>query len=472
MNKYKQLASNTIIFAIGSFGSKILLLFLTKLYTANINPADNSTKELLEITANFLIPLVTFSITESIIRFGLDKRYSKPKVYTNALAVTGIGFLLMLSVSPMLAVLPFVDGYIWLLMLYICTSSLRSVNSQFVRARGLVKLFAFDGILATLTLFIFSVIFIAVLQLGVTGFMLSVICSDFLSAVFLWFVAGLRRYFNPKAVDGRLGQAMLAFSLPLIPSTLLWTITGFSDRIFIRYMPGPDGFVGESAAGIYGIANKIPNLVSMFSTIFFQAWNMSAILENDSKDRGRFYQMVFDAYTSFLFIAGAAMIVFVRPLSDLLIDTSSFPEYGTAYLYTPILISAVIMMCLNQFFSSIYAATKHTTHSLWTSMVAAVTNIILNALLVWLFGLNGAAIATFAGYFISYIIRQRDARSYIYFPINQTKFFINVIVMFALGYIVTHEIPGQMIILTIGMVFMLVFNRSAIVGTLKQIRSR
>ena len=48
MNQYKRLAANTIIFAIGSFGSKILTLFLTKLYTANINPADISTKELLE----------------------------------------------------------------------------------------------------------------------------------------------------------------------------------------------------------------------------------------------------------------------------------------------------------------------------------------------------------------------------------------------------------------------------------------
>lgn len=472
MNKYKQLASNTIIFAIGSFGSKILLLFLTKLYTANINYADNSTKELLEITANFLIPLVTFSITESVIRFGLDRRYSKQRVYTNALAVTGIGAMLMLAVSPMLSVMPFVDGHTWLLMLYVCTSSLRSINSQFVRARGLVKLFAFDGILATLTLFIFNVIFIAFLHLGVTGFMLSVICSDFLSAVFLWFVAGLRKYFSPQAIDGRLSKAMLAFSLPLIPSTLLWTITGFSDRVFIRYMPGPEGSVGADAAGIYGIANKIPNLVSTFSTIFFQAWNMSAILENDSKDRGRFYHRVFDAYTSFLFIAGSAMIVFVKPLSAILIDTSQFPEYGTAYLYTPILVVAVIMMCLNQFFSSVYAATKHTSHSLWTSMVAAVTNIILNALLVWLFGINGAAIATFAGYFASYIIRQKDARSYIYFPIDQKKFFFNLVAMFALGYIVTHEIPGQMAILLIGMAFMLIFNRSAIIGTLKQIRSR
>ncbi len=473
MNKYKQLASNTIIFAIGSFGSKILLLFLTKLYTANINPADNSTKELLEVTANFLIPLVTFAITESIIRFGLDRKYSKSKVYTNSLAITAIGSLMMLSISPMLSVMPFVDGYTWLLMVYVCTSSLRSINSQFVRARGLVKLFALDGILATLSLFIFNVIFIAVLQLGVTGFMLSVICSDFLSAVFLWFAAGLRKYFDPKAIDSRLSKAMLAFSLPLIPSTLLWTVTGFSDRIFIRYMPGPEGLVGDAAAGIYGIANKIPNLVSMFSTIFFQAWNMSAILENDSEDRSRFYERVFDAYTSFLFIAGTAMIVFVKPLSAILIDTSQFPEYGTAYLYTPVLIVAVITMCLNQFFSSVYAATKHTSHSLWTSLVAAVTNIILNALLVWLFGINGAAIATFAGYFASYIIRQRDARRYVPFPIDQKKFFVNLVAMFALGYIVTHDnVPGQMIIMFVGLIFMVIFNRNAIVNTLKQVKSR
>ena len=54
MNQYKRLAANTMIFAIGSFGSKILTLFLTKLYTANINPADISTKELLEQTANYV----------------------------------------------------------------------------------------------------------------------------------------------------------------------------------------------------------------------------------------------------------------------------------------------------------------------------------------------------------------------------------------------------------------------------------
>ena len=72
MNKYKNLAFNTIIFAIGTFGSKILMLFLTRLYTTYM-PADMyGTKELIEITATFLIPIFSFSITDAIIRYGLD----------------------------------------------------------------------------------------------------------------------------------------------------------------------------------------------------------------------------------------------------------------------------------------------------------------------------------------------------------------------------------------------------------------
>ena len=58
-----------MIFAIGGFGSKILALLLTRLYTSNISPADSSTKELLEITANFLLPIFTFSMAEAVIRF-------------------------------------------------------------------------------------------------------------------------------------------------------------------------------------------------------------------------------------------------------------------------------------------------------------------------------------------------------------------------------------------------------------------
>ena len=277
MNKYKKLVSNTLIFAIGSFGSKILLLLLTRLYTGNINPGDNSTKELLEQTANFLIPIITFSIADAVIRYGIDKNFDNRKIFTSACVTEAFGIGVLLLLSPLLNFLPYTEGYVVLLVIYCITSGFRQIASQFVRARGLVRLFAMDGILATLTLFIFNVTFIAGFHLGVTGFLISVILSDLLSGLFLWGVAGLHRFFRLRYMDKKILRMMLQFSIPLIPSALLWLVTGFSDRLFVRYMSGPAGLVGETAAGIYGVSTKIPNLISTISTIFFQAWNMSAI---------------------------------------------------------------------------------------------------------------------------------------------------------------------------------------------------
>lgn len=472
MNKYKKLLSNTVIFAIGSFGSKILLLLLTRLYTGNINPGDNSTKELLEQTANFLIPIITFSIAEAVIRFGVDKKYDNHKVFTSACLAEVTGIIVLLILSPLIRLLPYTDGYVILLLIYCITSGFRQIASQFVRARGLVRLFALDGILATLTLFIFNVVLIAGFHLGVTGFLISVILSDLFSGLFLWLVAGLREYFGLQYIDNVMIKKMIRFSIPLIPSALLWLVTGFSDRLFVRYMSGPTGLVGETAAGIYGVSSKIPNLISTISNIFFQAWNMSAIEENKSKSRSKFYETVFNTYQSFMFIASAGLIVFVRILSAILIDSGTYPEYATAFRYTPVLILGVLMMCFNQFLSSVYTATKHTTHSFWTALVAALVNIVLNIIMIHAWGIIGAAIATFFSYFVCYLIRIVDARRYVPFKVNHDKFVANLGLLFLLGIIVVDAPKCWILMLVIGFTFVLLYNFKAVSATVLKLTKR
>lgn len=461
---------NTVVFAIGSFGSKILLLLLNKLYTHNIAPADNSTKGLLEITANFIIPIVTLSIAEAVIRYGLDREFDKREIFTSACITELAGMLGLVLLSPLLTLLPYADGYVLYLILYIAASSFRQLSSQFVRARGMVRLFALDGILATLTLFGFNVLFISVMDLGVMGFMLSVILSDFLSGVFLWITAKLWQFFNIRLYNGEITKLMLRFSIPMIPTAVLWIITGFSDRLFIRYMDGavsPD--VGDAAAGVYDASSKVPNLISMVSTIFFQAWNMSAITENNSKDRSNFYYRIFSAYQSIMFLAAAFMIALVKPLSALINDASVHPEYASAYLYTPVLIIAVLMMSFNQFLSSIYTATKKTTHSFWTSLVAAVVNLLLNIVLIHYYGVHGAVFATFASYFVCYIIRIIDTRRLIPFKVHHMRFALNLAILFAMSIAAIFEppylIPFQIALL----IFMCIFNFSAIMQTIKKI---
>lgn len=475
MNKYKKLAMNTVIFAIGNFGSKILVILLTRLYTNNISPADSSTKELLEITANFLLPIFTFSMSEAIIRYGLDRKYRKKEVFTTATCLNLIGLALMFVFAPLLKLVPFldfIDGYTILLLIYVCTSALRAVCSQFVRAKGFVKLFSFDGILATLTLFIFNIFFISKLHWGVKGFMLSVIFSDLCSAVFLFIVADLRKYFYIGYYNKKLARSMMKFAVPLIPTVVMWVITGFSDRLFIRYMKSDIVTLGESAAGIYGYASKVPNLISMVSTIFFQAWNMSAIMENDSKDRSSFYEKVYNAYEAILFIASALLIAGVKIVSPFFVSTKNFSEYGEVYKYTPVLIVAVLFMCLDQFLSSIYTATKHTKNSFWTSFVASMANIILNYFLIPVWGIQGASISTFLSYYLCFWARIIDARYYIPFRFNGIKSSVNTVVLLIMCYLMIAQPAFYGLFAFVMLAFVLVNNYQSLMMTARKLLRR
>ena len=160
MDKYKKLASNTIIFAIGSFGAKFLSFFLVRLYSKFIDTAGFGIKELIETTANFIIPVVTFCMADAIIRYGLKKTYSKKKIFTSAAIMMLAGLTGLALLSPLFNLLSFLDGYGFLLYLYIFCSCFRSLCSNFVRSQGYVKLFAADGIFATFMLLVFNIIFI------------------------------------------------------------------------------------------------------------------------------------------------------------------------------------------------------------------------------------------------------------------------------------------------------------------------
>lgn len=438
MNKYKTLVLNTAVFAIGNLGSKLLAFLLNRLYTANFVGAAYNTKEVLQMSANLLIPVVSFSITEAVIRYGLDKEYDNRAVFTNAVTVLGMGIAGFILLSPLLLLYADIRPYAFMLVGYISISCFRQISTQFARARGFVKLFAADGIFCTLVFFLFNVIFIKFCNLGIYGFLLAMMGSDLISGTAVWLIARHGQYFSPKYLDKELLRKMLQFSIPLIPTAVLWIITGFSDRLFVRHM------VSATEAGVYGLAAQIPNLISMASTIFYQAWNMSAIAEDKSEERSQFYAQVYEAYQALLTIAAGFIIALDQILSKLLIDPTKDAAYEHAYLYTPVLVIAVLIMCYNQFLSSIYTVTKHTKNSLYTSIIAAILNLFLNALLIPPLKVYGAIAATFLSYLVCYIIRIFDARRFIPFEVNHARFIVNLALLIIMCSSVERTAPNAM----------------------------
>ena len=199
---------------------------------------------------------------------------------------------------------------------------------------------------------------------------------------------------------------------------------------------------------------------------------MSSISEYGSKGIGKFYEKVFGAYQSVMFIASAGIIVLVEPLSRILLNYNKHPEYALAVNYTPVLILSVLMMCFNMFLSSVYTAAEKTKNSFWTSLIVTVLNIILNVFLIRYYGVHGAVATTFVSYIVCYIIRIIDTRRYIYFKVNHIYTAVNIVSLLILAVLQVILPDSKTIYLILIALFIVAINFRAVISTAKNILSR
>lgn len=402
MNKYKTLLSNTLLISIGTFGSKILVFFMVRFYTGYLSPADYSTADLITQTANMLFPVISLGITEGVFRFALDNERGRRSIFTAGFEVITAGSLMFLIAVPILCSFKSFKGYVWLIVLYTMASCYHSLCAQFVRAVGDTALFAVQGIINTSLVIGLNILFLAVLKIGVTGYVLSVVAADLLSTVFLFVKEKLWRQFTPHPKKAAFVK-MLKYSIPLIPTTIFWWITSVSDRYMVN------GFIGQYANGIYTVSYKIPTVLTLVSTIFMQAWQFSAVTEShgDRKEHIKFFSDVWRSFQAVMFLAGSAVIAFAKPAIKIL----AAKQYYEAWKYVPVLSAAMIFTAFTSFVGTVYVITKQSGMSFITAFAGAAINIALNFIFIPSpLGVQGAALATFISYFAVFIIRSLNVK--------------------------------------------------------------
>lgn len=461
MNKYKKLIYNTFIFGISTFSSKILVFLLLPLYTRVLSNADYGIVDLIVQTANLLIPIVSLGIANGVIRFGLDKSNSSSDVFSTGLFTILGGFVIFLLLEPLLSKIKYISDYTVLIYIFVLMSSLRSICSQFIRSKQLVKLYAFDGVLSTITTIAFNILFLVVLKLGINGYVLAIISSDFLSVVFLFCTAKLYKFIKFKPRKKTTSKNMLKYSIPLIPSTIFWWITNVSDRYLVAYM------LGTEANGLYAISYKIPTIVTLLSSIFSEAWQLSAVSEKDEKYRERFFSNVFKSYASLIFISASILILSVKAITKILVSDAFYASWQ----YVPFLVMATTYSCLASFLGSIYFVEKKSNLSLITTFIGALVNIVLNFILIPKFGVNGAGFATFFSYTAVFIIRAVNTKKFIKINWNGKKLFFNTVILLLQSILMIYEVPFWIFFEVFLFVLIVAVNSMNLLISLKKLTS-
>ena len=314
---------------------------------------------------------------------------------------------------------------------------LKAVCAQFVRSIGLVRLFAFDGFLATFTTITFNILFLTVFKWGLYGYIISIVASNIVSIFFLFIVARLERYVDFTHPNTALRREMLRYSVPLIPTTMFWWIVSTSDKYMVTW------FCGDTPTGMLAIAHKIPSLLTIVSAIFYQAWQISAVDESGQGQRTtRFYSQTYDYYSTLLFCAASGMVMLIQPITKVMYA----PAYYESWRYVPFLVVAEVFSSLVTFLGSFYMVSKKNATVPLAIFVGAVANVGLNFWLIPQYGVMGAAFATLLSYLLAFAIRAVDVKRLVPLELHPLTTAVRMLLLMVQGALLIRQVPHNFLI--------------------------
>ncbi|RIW36050.1 hypothetical protein D3H55_06210 [Bacillus salacetis] len=361
-----------------------------------MTPSEYGKWDLISTTVILLMPFLTFELVSATYRWLIvEESFDKRKKTITTGAVTIIRNLLVFNLLFIIINSQISLSYGWEILLLINVSIISSFMQQSARGLGFNKIFAISGILQTLIILILNIIFIFIFDLRLAALLYSSILSYVIVTIYIWLSIKIHIFIDIKHYSRSMLKSFLQYSLPLIPGAVSWWVMNASDRFIIAF------FLGTDANGIYAISNKIPSLLTMVSSVFFLAWNDSAIRESNNQGKNEYYTEVFKHYFRLMTIFVIGIIVLIKPIMEIMVSDTFF----VAWKYSGILIIGALFNTFSQFWGAGYYGSKQTKVLLWTSILGALINIFLNLLLINHLGLYAASLSTAIAFLFTWLMR-------------------------------------------------------------------
>lgn len=430
--KYRNLLKDTVIFGLGNIGSKIITFFLVPFYTFYLTPEEYGISDLVFTISQLAIPFFSLVIFDAVIRFALYRKERPQDTLLVGLVIWFLGSILSFVLTPLIGLYQPIASWKWYVSAYVSINILVSIELNYLKAVNKNLIYSIICILQTLTLALLNILLVAKKQMGIRGYLISYIGSNFVAASLAFVIGNLYRDIKDAKYDSILAKQMIVYSSPLILNNLSWWVIQSSDKLMLENM------VNADALGIYTVASRIPSLITVFITIFQQAWGISSIKEMDSTNDSGFFTDIFTFYSFIAFLGGFGICTVIKPFMELYVQSTS---YGEVWRYVPLLLASAVFSAIAAYSGSMYGALKKSMNNMLSTMIAALINIIVNYIGILAFGIWGAMIGTITSYFILAFIRLIDVKRFVNIGINWKQLILNSVLLVFQAVVVSLNTP-------------------------------
>lgn len=408
-NASARLAKNTVIYMIGNLGSKILQVLILPLLTAVLLTEEYGYYDLIVTTINLITPIATLQLVEAMFRYLFGGSEEEKRVTISSVtAALVVGMTILAAVIALIQMFGIDLKYPFLIYLNYITNILFDYMQKIARCQQRNSLVAVSGVINTSVMLAVEAMALLVFKMRVDGMLLANCVSYFVAVLYLEYKLRIEEYLSIAAVNVKRVKELLKYSLPLVPNSVCWWVVSACDRYVISF------FLSISANGIYSIAGKFSQMLSMITSVFQMAWQESSIIESDKATRDEFYTKTFDSYMRFLLSGYVVLLPIIRLAMPFLVAE----EYRIGYLYNPLLLLGAVFSAFSQFYGSAYLAFKKTGGALSTTIIAAIINVTVGACLISKIGLYAPALGTTCAFLAQWLLRANQMKDYFRVKIN------------------------------------------------------
>lgn len=394
----KELLKDSILYTIPSIVSRSLGFLLLPIFTRIISPTDYGALDLITIYGAFINILVPLEITQAMARFYYETDEKAVIVKTSFLFTffSSTLFLIFSVVnSELITKLLLKDEkYIQTLkigLIYIYLNIFFYFIQNLLRWDFKSKFFLLSSLSYSIIYSLASVLLANNFKLGINGILFGIILGTLIGLI-IGFIP-VRKLFVSSNFDFILLKKMLIFSIPIVFSSISVVVYQWIDRYMISTL------LSLRDVGIYGVAARI-STVTYFPLIGIQMALTPLVYKYYEKsDTPIKISKIFSSICFLIFI----VITFITIFRNEIILFFAPKEYsfaGNLLLFLPL---SNVLFQLYIFSPGIWICKK--TYLIFIiNLLSALTNTILNYILIKFLGIIGAGLATLITAFMFFAI--------------------------------------------------------------------
>jgi O-antigen/teichoic acid export membrane protein len=406
-----RLFKGSIVYGIGAISQRFIGIFLLPFYTQALKPADYGAMALISLVGVAMSGVLSLGTGNSmgVLYFKEQDRSKRPAIlWTNFSLLLANGlfwYVLIFLFAPQLSLFIFqtVDYTEFIRLAFIGTvlGNFSEVWLAYLRMEEKAKSYVVLTLGITLITIGLSVGLILGLSLGLYGLILSTVFGQvFLLLAVLLFIA--RKL--PFQIDVEKVWPLIRIGSPSIFGLFAFLLIDYADRQMIERI------LDLTALGLYTIGYSFGMVVTMAVGAFSSAWPPFFMSYINKREEAK---VIFGkVLTYYVFAFGVLTVVFFGFAKPVVLVLTA-PDFRQAWTVIGLVAAShVLKGCYLIMLPGLNFAEKLSKQSL-IEWIAAIINLLANLWLIPIFGIRGAALATFISYLSLPLFTWLLARKYL-----------------------------------------------------------